>query len=66
MNDIIQALRSTKQRLYNNMVNGDSPQPADVVDSVVYAIKEFLPPDIQTRLYPEVLRFFPDYEDHDD
>jgi len=66
MTDIIDALRKVKQKEYNAMVEGNGAQPAEVVDSVVYAIRDYLPEDIKTRLYPEVLKFYPDYEESDD
>ena len=61
MSDIIDALRNTKQRLFNDMVEGNSPEPAEEVDTVEYAIEDYLPPEIQARLYKEVLAFYPDY-----
>ena len=63
MNDIISALRKVKQGVFNDMVEGNPAQPADVVDSVVYAIREHLPDDIKSRLYPEVLNFYPEVLD---
>jgi hypothetical protein len=62
MTDIIDALRKVKQEEYNDAVGGNPRQPAEVVDSVVYAIRDYLPEDIKARLYPEVLNFYPDYE----
>jgi hypothetical protein len=37
---MINALRKVKQRVYNDMVEGNGDQPAGVVDSVVYAIRD--------------------------
>jgi hypothetical protein len=59
--DIVEALRNVKQRVFNAAVEGNPEQPADVVDTVVYAIQDHLPAEIKARLYPEVLNFYPDY-----
>jgi hypothetical protein len=59
---IIEALRKVKQDEFNSAVEGSPRQPADVVDSVVYAITDYLPEDIKARLYAEVLSFYPDYD----
>jgi hypothetical protein len=59
--DIVDALREVKQSVYNDAVEGNPEQPADVVDTVVYAIMDHLPQEIQQRLYPEVLNFYPEY-----
>lgn len=66
MSDINAALRKVKQKEFNRMVEGNGSQPAEVVDSVVYAIQNCLPPEIKARLYPEVLNFYPDYEESDE
>ena len=59
--DIVDALREVKQSVYNDAVEGNPEQPTDVVDTVVYAIMDHLPQEIQQRLYPEVLNFYPKY-----
>jgi hypothetical protein len=59
--DIVEALRNVKQRVFNAAVEGNPEQPADVVDTVVYAIQDHLPAEVKARLYPEVLNFYPDY-----
>jgi hypothetical protein len=58
---LIKALRQVKQDEFNSAVEGNAKQPADVVDSVVYAIQDHLPADVRAKLYPEVLNFYPDY-----
>jgi hypothetical protein len=64
--DIIAALRKVKQKEYDDSVNGYGQQPIEVVDSVVYAIEDYLPPEIKARLYEEVLSFYPDYTGESD
>jgi hypothetical protein len=66
MDDMIEALRDVKQQEFNAMVEGNGAQPAEVVDSVVCAIRKFLPVEIETRLWDEVLNWYPDYEETND
>jgi hypothetical protein len=67
---IVNDLRNVKQRVYNAAVEGNPEQPADVVDTVVYAIRdnlEELIPGIGKLLYNQVTDFYPDYiEDNDE
>jgi hypothetical protein len=57
---LVARLREVKQKEFNGAVEGDAKQPADVVDSVVWAIRDLLPDE--PRLYSEVIDFYPDYE----
>jgi hypothetical protein len=66
MTDMIAALRQVKQQEFYNMVEGNGSQPAEVVDSVIYAIREFLPLEVETRLWDEVLNWYPDYDGTDE
>jgi hypothetical protein len=56
-----------KQKVYNQSVEGNGEEPADVVDTVAYAIQDVLENygslDEVTKqeLYSEVISFCPDY-----
>jgi hypothetical protein len=60
--DIVKALREVKQRVFNQAVEGNPEQPAEVVDTVVYAIQDCLPDEVKAQMWPQVLNFYPDYE----
>jgi hypothetical protein len=62
MDKIVEALRNVKQEMFDEMVEGNGRQPAEVVDMVVYAIQDHLPADVKARMWPDVLNFYPDYE----
>lgn len=59
--ELVAALRDVKQRMFNDMVEGNGSQPAEVVDSVVFALRKLLP-EAASVLYNEVINFYPDYE----
>ena len=58
MSDITEILKELKQQLYNNMVEGYSPEPAEVVDSVCFALKGTVLDKEQVK---EITNFYPDY-----
>jgi hypothetical protein len=58
---LIAKLREVKQKEFNSAVEGNPREPAEVVDSVVWALSE-LTASCARRLYEEVLEFYPEYE----
>lgn len=63
--ELISLLRSIKQELFNESVEGNGRQPVDVVNSVCFRILpvlKTLPKFDQQKFYREVLDFYPDYE----
>lgn len=54
-----EALIKVKQEMFNEMVEGNGRQPAEVVDMVCYAIEEAYP--WLSGELREVLNFYPDY-----
>lgn len=57
---LIASLRDCKQRVFNEMVEGNGRPPAEVVEVVTWALGEVFP-DLARRLYAEVVNFHPDY-----
>lgn len=53
-------LRKVKQDVFNEMVEGNGRQPAEVVDQVIYALIKIYPE--KAAELREVLNFYPDYE----
>lgn len=58
---LIAKLRKVKQKEYTSAVYGSPSKPDEVVDSVVFALRDlFTFPEPQRRLYEEVVNFYPD------
>jgi hypothetical protein len=58
---LIAALRDVKQREFNGMVLGDGKQPHEVIDTVVFTLRELVDSEQSKRLFNEVIMFNPDY-----
>lgn len=59
MRELIAALRQAKQEMFNEMVEGNGRQPAEVVDHILYILADHLPA-LETELR-DVVNFYPDY-----
>ena len=58
---LAEVLMDVKQEVFNEMVEGNSRQPAEVVDRVVYALQDAgISKELMEDLWP-VLNFYPDY-----
>jgi hypothetical protein len=55
MEELNQALMRVKQEVFNEMVEGNGRQPAEVVDTVCYALQDL---GLDCR---SALDFYPDY-----
>jgi hypothetical protein len=59
MMNLAEALIQVKQEVFNEMVEGNGRQPAEVVDMVCYALRDVAGVDHE-EMY-SVIQFYPDY-----
>lgn len=59
MTGLTVALTKVKQEMFDEMVEGNGRQPAEVVDMVIYALLDIYPD--RAKELREVLDFYPDY-----
>ena len=59
MEELLEALKQAKQEMFDEMVEGNGRQPAEVVDHILFILARNFPA-MQRELY-EIINFYPDY-----
>lgn len=60
IDQLVAKLREVKQKVFDNEVEGSGQSPTSAVDTVTWALSAILP-DAKTRLFSEVIEFYPEY-----